>query len=95
VNTLQKNHSRAFIGVGRNDSGSWKNIYAFLRKESEVARGRSEASDPEMRKKIERFAKGKVPPELVDNVCEEFSVSPEAMELLARALSLPPEEIPE
>jgi len=95
MKNLQKRAACAFGGMGHNASGLWKNIYAFLLKDAGEVRGRSDAGNHELRKKIERFAKGMVPPEKVDSACEEFSVSPEAMELLARTLSKPPEEIPE
>jgi hypothetical protein len=95
VKEAQKIALRSFRGVGRNDTGSWKNIFAYLLKKGGEVRGRSHAENPELKKKIEKFAKGKVAPDMVDKACEEFSVSPEAIELLARALSKPPEEIPE
>lgn len=95
MKTPQKTAVRAFTNVGCNDSITLKNIFTLLRKQSGEVRGRSDAGNPEMRKKIEQFAKGKVPPELVNKICEEFSVSPETMEMLARALNKAADETSE
>lgn len=95
MKTLQKTGGRAFQGVGRNDSATWKNIFDFLRRGADEVRGRSDSGTHDLRRKIEQFANGNVPPEQLEKFCEEFSASPEVMEMLARALKNPPVSQPE
>lgn len=92
MKSVQQNPARSFNLVGYSDHSTWKNIFAFLRKGSDEVRGRSEEGGPNLRRQLELFAKGQIPPEQLDDLCAEIATSPDAMETLARLLRKPGRE---
>jgi hypothetical protein len=92
---MQQNFPRAFSIVGLSQTGIWKNIFAYLQNGAGEVRGRSEEGGHELRRKLELFAKGKLPDEELDGLCERLASSPEAMDALARLLRNPEQEFPE
>ena len=91
----QKTSRPAFSVVGRSSAKSWNNIFAYLAKEAGEVRGRSDSKAAELRRQIELFARGKIPPDELDPLCADLATSPEAMETLARLLRKDDKELPE
>jgi hypothetical protein len=95
VKIPQKTSPFAFRVVGRSSAKSWNNIFAFLAKEAGEVRGRADSKAAGLKRQIELFARGKIPPDELDPLCADLATSPEAMETLARLLRKDDKELPE
>jgi len=83
----QLNRVAAFSGMVHPDSSTaWKNIFSFLGRHTGEVRGRSSENPADLRRRLERFAKGEIPDAEIDELCSEIASSPDAMEIFARLL---------
>lgn len=76
-------------------SATWKNIFCFLARQTGEVRGRSDEKRADLRQRLERFAKGEIPDGEIEELCEEISTSPDAMETLARLMRSSRKDMPE
>jgi hypothetical protein len=92
---MQQRPARTFTCVDNIDSGTdWKNIFAFLHRETAVAHGRADDRAAELRRKLDLFARGEIPEEEIDGFCADIASSPEALEALAELLRKPDGSLP-
>lgn len=76
-------------------AAAWKNVFSFLARHAGEVRGRSDEKKADLRRRLERFAKGEIPDGEIDDLCKEISSSPDAMEALARLMRDPRKDVPE
>jgi hypothetical protein len=62
-----------------------KNIFGFLEKNLPVSDGSAEVP-AELREKMEQFAKGKIPPNEIENLSGQILASPDAIRVFAEIL---------